>query len=366
MKWFKAIHLIYGTFVSLLVVSGICLYIGKTRAFFNELGFPLVYFHLAIAVVFVAVVCYSFVRVARFLWRKPRIKRFNFAIHILCFFLWTISGTVMYFQASVPVSLRNFAVFVHDWTTFLFLPWLFVHTIGHLLNWRIPWPKWWTSHVALPEVIEENKLERRDFLKLFGLTFLFFLFGSLFKWFTPLLTAVEKDNKRRGYFRIYNVTNDYPRYENDEWTLTIDGLTNKTEKITLHDLRRFKTTTIVTDFHCVTGWSVRNVEMTGVKVKDLLDELAIEPHGEFVTAYSGDGIYYDSFKTSQLLDEGALIVYEIDGEPLKHPQGYPCRLYHPDMYGYKSVKWLERLHFTDKREIGYWQRKGNYDLDGYL
>ncbi len=366
MKWLKRIHLIHGIVLFLLLLTGLCLYGEGTRTWFNQVGFPLVYAHLVLALIYFSLVLYALLRVARYLLGKPRIKRFNFWVNCICFILWTLSGFIMYMQAYLPVGLRSTAVFIHDWTTFLFLPWLVVHTIGHLLNIQIPWPKWWTRHVSLPEVIAENKFERRDFLKLFGLTFLFLLVGSWFKWLTPILSASGSETKRRGYFRIYNVTNDYPRYEQNEWSLTIDGLTNKTATITYFDLPRFPATTIIDDFHCVTGWSVRNVEMKGIKVKDLFDQLGLQAKGEFVTAYSGDGMYFDSFLTTQLLDEEAMLVYEFDGEPLKQAQGYPCRLYHPDMYGYKSVKWIERLEFTDSREIGFWQQRGNYDLNGYL
>ncbi|NEU29794.1 molybdopterin-dependent oxidoreductase [bacterium LRH843] len=366
MKWLRTIHLAHGLLLILLMVTGLCLYGETSRTLFNQLGIPLVYVHIIIALIYLGIVCYSGLRVGRYLLKKPRIKRFNFWLNFTCFLLWAGSGIVMYFGAYMPVSLRGSAVFIHDWTTFLFLPWVLIHSISHLLNWEIPWPKWWTRHVALPKVIAENKFERRDFLKLFGLSVLFLIAGSWLKWMTPLLSAKGTENKRRGYFRIYNVTNDYPLYKKNDWTLTIDGLTSKSETISYYDLPRFPATTIVDDFHCVTGWSVRGVEMKGIKVKDLLEQLNIRPDGEYVTAFSGDGVYFDSFLTSQLLDEDALLVYEFDGEPLKQAQGYPCRLYHPDMYGYKSVKWIERLEFTSERQIGYWQQRGNYDLNGYL
>ncbi|MCM3759761.1 molybdopterin-dependent oxidoreductase [Alkalihalobacillus oceani] len=366
MKWLNRVHLIHGILLVLLLVTGLCLYMTTTRTWFNQLGVPLVSVHIVIAVLYIAVVCYSIIRVGRYLLKKPRASRFNFWLHAIFFFLWATSGAVMYWQASFPVTLRNGAVVIHDWTTFLYLPWLLVHSVGHLFSWKVPWPDWWTKHVALPPAIAENKFERRDFLKLSGLTVLFLMIGSWLKWLTPVLSAVDSENKRRGYFRIYNVTNDYPRYEPGEWSLTIDGLTNKSETITYYDLPRFPATTIVDDFHCVTGWSVRHVEMKGIKVKDLMTQLGIEAQSDYVTAYSGDEMYFDSFLTTQLLDEEALLVYELDGEPLKHAMGFPCRLYHPEMYGYKSVKWINRLEFTEKREIGYWQQSGGYDLNGYL
>jgi DMSO/TMAO reductase YedYZ molybdopterin-dependent catalytic subunit len=35
------------------------------------------------------------------------------------------------------------------------------------------------------------------------------------------------------------------------------------------------------------------------------------------------------------------------------------------MYAYKSVKWVERIVFTEKQELGYWEKSG-YPLDGAI
>lgn len=366
MRWYKTVHFIHGMLLIILLLTGMFLYMASTRTFFNQIGIPLVYIHLIVSVIYIMFVLYSIRRITRYLLRRPLGKKVNFWINSIGFTLWVLSGIIMYFQAYMPVFLRGSAVIVHDWVTFLFIPWLIVHSLGHLFQWHIRWPHWWTRHEPLPEVIAENTFERRDFLKMFGLSIVFLTIGSWFKWLTPILTARGGEEKTRGYFRIYNVTSDYPLYEDEGWTLTIDGQVSKADSITMYDFPRFPETTIVDDFHCVTGWSVRNVEFKGIKIKDLFDQLNIKPEGKFVTAYSGDGVYYDSFLTRQLLDEEAMIVYEMDGEPLKPAQGYPCRLYHPNMYGYKSVKWLDRLEFTNERAIGYWQQRGNYDLDGYL
>ena len=42
------------------------------------------------------------------------------------------------------------------------------------------------------------------------------------------------------------------------------------------------------------------------------------------------------------------------------------RLYVAPMYGYKSLKWLERIELTDHPPAGggYWEHKG-YDIDGW-
>jgi hypothetical protein len=366
MRWLRTVHLLHGIILLVMLLSGLFLYSSTTRTWFNQVGFPLVQFHVVVACIYIGLVCLSLVRVGRYLLKKPRIKRFNFGLNFLFFLLWLGSGLLMYFQAYMPAELRNGAVVVHDWTTFLFLPWLIAHTLGHLLKIELPWPAWWHHHTSLPPVIQENVLVRRDFLKLFSFGFLFFLIGSWVRWLTPILTVANEGNKRRGYFRIYNVTNDFPRYKQEDWKLTIDGMTNKVVTLSHADLLRLPSTSIVDDFHCVTGWSVRNVEMKGVLVKDLFELNDITTKEQFITAYSGDGAYFDSFFISQLIEEEALLVYEMEEEPLKPAQGFPCRLYHPNMYGYKSVKWIDRLEVTEKRKVGYWQQSGGYDTNGYL
>src|SRR5690606_13008026 len=44
-----------------------------------------------------------------------------------------------------------------------------------------------------------------------------------------------------------------------------------------------------------------------------------------------------------------------NGEPLTPEHGYPVRLIVPGWYGVASVKWLERMHVTEKNFHGYYQ-----------
>ena len=38
-----------------------------------------------------------------------------------------------------------------------------------------------------------------------------------------------------------------------------------------------------------------------------------------------------------------MLAYEMDGKPLAREHGAPVRVVIPDMYGYKGVKWVERI-----------------------
>jgi DMSO/TMAO reductase YedYZ molybdopterin-dependent catalytic subunit len=43
----------------------------------------------------------------------------------------------------------------------------------------------------------------------------------------------------------------------------------------------------------------------------------------------------------------------------------PVRLLVPEMYGYKSVKWVKSIEFALKPVPGYWEVRG-YDVDAYI
>ncbi|WNF36292.1 molybdopterin-dependent oxidoreductase [Bacillaceae bacterium IKA-2] len=318
------------------------------------------------AFIYAVVIIFSLKSVFQNIINKPYLKSFNVYFNVSFIIVWVFSGLIMYFQASVSAGISNIAVSVHSWFTFLFLPWVLFHSFGHLIGKKIPWPNWWRGKTPVPEAITENHLEKRDFVKFTTLGILFIFIGAGIKWLLPILDTEDTSAKRRGYFRIYNVTSDYPRYKESDWSFTIDGLVENSITLTMNDMIRLPSLTIVDDFHCVTGWSVRNVEMKGILIKDIIEAHLITPLGPYATAFSGDQVYYDSFRLSQIVDEGMMLVFEFDGLQLVIPQGYPCRLYHPGMYGYKSVKWIERLEFTEERAEGYWQVMGGYDLDGYL
>ena len=60
-----------------------------------------------------------------------------------------------------------------------------------------------------------------------------------------------------------------------------------------------------------------------------------------------------------------LVAYELEGEPLSSNHGGPARLYVAPMYGYKSLKWLERIELTKRVRPGYWEVRG-YDVNGWV
>ena len=61
-----------------------------------------------------------------------------------------------------------------------------------------------------------------------------------------------------------------------------------------------------------------------------------------------------------------MLAYEMDGKPLARAHGAPVRLVIPEMYGYKNVKWVERIDARRRRPSrGYWEQRG-YDVDAWV
>ena len=60
-----------------------------------------------------------------------------------------------------------------------------------------------------------------------------------------------------------------------------------------------------------------------------------------------------------------MLAYEMDGKPLPREHGAPARVVIPEMYGYKNVKWVERIELVEKAGSGYWEQRG-YDVDAWV
>jgi sulfoxide reductase catalytic subunit YedY len=122
---------------------------------------------------------------------------------------------------------------------------------------------------------------------------------------------------------------------------------------------------MVSDFHCVTGWSVFRITWEGVRLSELLKAADFE-EAPVIVFHSGDGAYTDSLTWEQAQHPEVILAYQMEGRPLPQLQGGPLRLVIPHMYGYKSVKWVEALSATNDIDYrGYWEERG-YPTDAFL
>ena len=168
-----------------------------------------------------------------------------------------------------------------------------------------------------------------------------------------------------GRFRIYSVTGGLPSRSDADYRLRVDGLVAQPTTFTLADLKALPPTTMTKDFQCVTGWRVSDVHWKGVSLATLLDRVGAHPGASALRLYSFDGTYTESLTMSQARRPDVIAAYEMIGGSVSTEHGGPVRLYVAPMYGYKSLKWLERIEVVDSVTPGYWEDLG-YDVDGWV
>jgi DMSO/TMAO reductase YedYZ molybdopterin-dependent catalytic subunit len=168
-----------------------------------------------------------------------------------------------------------------------------------------------------------------------------------------------------GRFRIYSVTGQLPNRAPAAWHLEVGGLADRPYTIGYDELLALPPAELKRDFQCVTGWRVPQVEWKGVRLADVLDRAEPQPAATAVQFESFDGAYTETLTLEQARRDDVIVAYELDGKPVSAAHGGPVRLYVAPMYGYKSLKWLQRITLVANPDPGYWEQQG-YDVDAWI
>jgi hypothetical protein len=164
-------------------------------------------------------------------------------------------------------------------------------------------------------------------------------------------------------FRIYNVAGRTPRLE--PYRLRVRAAGGREQDFDLAALRRLPRAEITADFHCVTGWSVDSVAWAGARIRDVISAAVGDERAGWVHFHSADGVYSDSLPWHVAVRDDVAVVWTMEGDPLPRRHGGPARLLAAPLYGYKSVKWLDRIELSDQELVGYWEQRG-YAGDAFV
>jgi DMSO/TMAO reductase YedYZ molybdopterin-dependent catalytic subunit len=168
-----------------------------------------------------------------------------------------------------------------------------------------------------------------------------------------------------GGWRIYTISGHMPSFDPATWRLKIGGLVEQPVSLTYDQLRALPRVEQVSNFHCVTGWSVKNVHWAGVRIADALAAAKPQSSAHALEFVSMEQPYIDYLTLRQASLRDVLLAYEMDGQPLPREHGAPVRLVIPEMYGYKNVKWLAGINLVPQAGSGYWEELG-YDNDAWV
>jgi DMSO/TMAO reductase YedYZ molybdopterin-dependent catalytic subunit len=166
-------------------------------------------------------------------------------------------------------------------------------------------------------------------------------------------------------WRIYTVAPTMPTFDPKTWRLQVGGLVENEVTLDYAQLRALPRAHQVSDFHCVTGWSVHDVRWQGVRITDLFAQAKPLPQAGALQFVSAEEPYFDYLTMEQALLHDVMLAYSMDGKPLPREHGAPLRLVIPEMYGYKGVKWVKQINLVEHAEDGYWELLG-YDRDAWV
>lgn len=168
-----------------------------------------------------------------------------------------------------------------------------------------------------------------------------------------------------GGWRYNTVESPVPAFDPKAYRLIVDGQVERPFTLTYEELRAMPAVRQVSDFHCVEGWGVGDVQWDGVRVQSIIDRARPSKDVRYITFHSMRGIYRDSLSLQQASLPDALIAYDMDDQPLEKDHGAPLRMVMPRMFGYKGAKWLTRIEFSTEQAIGFWEERG-WGVDAWI
>lgn len=152
------------------------------------------------------------------------------------------------------------------------------------------------------------------------------------------------------------------------WTLEIKGLVARPQTIDVDDLvRKMQIEERLYRHRCVEAWSMA-VPWTGFPLADLVrfaEPLSSARYVRFVSflrpaeapGQKSDWYpwpYYEGLTMAEATSELALLATGIYGHELPPQHGAPIRLVTPWKYGFKSIKSIVRVEFTDEKPRTFW------------
>ncbi|MGB9243388.1 MAG: sulfite oxidase-like oxidoreductase [Candidatus Acidiferrales bacterium] len=148
-----------------------------------------------------------------------------------------------------------------------------------------------------------------------------------------------------------------PRFDPARWDFQVTGRVNKPLRLTWDEFTRLPMEQVTADMHCVTRWSRFDVRWEGVAFTEVMKLIDAKPEAKYVMVLAEQG-YTSNVPLENLMHPTTLFALKHNGEPLPAEHGYPVRLVVPELYAWKSVKWVRGLEFMEKDAPGFWEQNG--------
>lgn len=165
------------------------------------------------------------------------------------------------------------------------------------------------------------------------------------------------------------VHKDAQKLKTRPWTVTFDGLIEKEMTVDFDTLiRAMPVEDRVYRHRCVEAWSMV-VPWSGFALKSLIDYakplssakyVRFETFNDSKMASGQRQIWYpwpyiEGLTMAEATNDLSFIATGAYGKPMAKQFGAPLRLHTPWKYGFKSIKSIVRISFTDERPVSFWE-----------
>ncbi|MGE3247400.1 MAG: protein-methionine-sulfoxide reductase catalytic subunit MsrP [Beijerinckiaceae bacterium] len=153
------------------------------------------------------------------------------------------------------------------------------------------------------------------------------------------------------------------------WLISIDGMVEKPFEIGIDDLlKKVQLEERLYRLRCVEAWSM-TIPWTGFPMKALLDIAKPQSGAKYIRfetfkdpkmAPGQRQVWYpwpyvEGCTVAEAANDLAFFVTGAYGKPLAKQYGAPIRVHMPWKYGFKGIKSIKKITFTDKRPKSFWE-----------
>ena len=154
-----------------------------------------------------------------------------------------------------------------------------------------------------------------------------------------------------------------PDIDLESWEFMVGGLVERPLKWSLDEFMQLPAVKVYADFHCVTRWSRLDNVWGGVATQTIAEMVSLKPEAKFVVAEAHDYGWTTNLPIEFFLAEDSLFAWSHDGQPIPPEHGGPVRLIVPQLYAWKSAKWVKGVRFLADDRAGFWE-EGGYHMRG--
>ena len=173
---------------------------------------------------------------------------------------------------------------------------------------------------------------------------------NLEKPWPPNQTSVDK-------FPVYDIVRRRPVFNEEKYRLNVRGAVNQYFSLKWAEVLELPRVEVEAHFHCVTKWSKERLIWEGVPMRHIVERAAPE-EGVVQAMVRGLEGYTTNVPLEYLLLEDTLLAYKLNGEPLPPEHGAPLRLVVPQLYAWKSAKYVTSIVFQTEIQSGFWEDRG--------